>query len=465
MPGLFLSFVSLFSLLRVPLCGLRVSAVRSLPQVPLRSPRLVAKTNLAAAMKSLPVVLWMIAGFACGETLRICEVRQEAGAKTERMTLRYRVNGEPREEVIFVVREPVIGDADVAQAWAGPGTAISIKLTENGAKAMAEATGDMLPGRDRLAVIVDGVLVNAPRVMSPLGSNFQIDGLDDLDERGLENLARRMSGRPPLDPKEAAPQIPPPPHVKTVPFTKDKMVPFTEEEYQAIKAAREKAGIYHLENLPAEKELDAKLRKGMGRDEVVALFGRPSSTAGEPGNGEFRLSYEVAPEKREENPERKMLPGGFDVRFSNGKVSGWGHSSYSTASRERKVGGRVPGLLVAKIPEVDFSSGEVDMVALLEGVKIPDIRQDVNATDLYGLLSLATMAFHAEADEGEKDSISVGCDLMKILVLHFPEAKEVAGSAVDGKVRLRDLGNALSPYLTEGRPLPDLKAVTPISGR
>lgn len=408
-------------------------------------------------MKLLRVVLWMIGGIACGETLRICEVRQEAGPETERMTLRHRIKDDAREEVIFVEREPVIGDADVAKAWAGPGAVINVKLTEKGAKAMAEATGDMLPGRDRLAVIVDGVLVSAPVVQTTLASNFQIDGLDDLDDRGLENLARRMSGRAPLEPKEAASQIPPPPSVETVPFT--------EEDYQAIKAAREKAGIWHIESLPTVQDLDAKLRKGMNRDEVIALFGKPSLTSGEPENGEFHMSYELAPEKREENPGRKMLPNGFDVRFSSGKVSGWGSSSYSTASRERKVVDRLPGLLVANYPEVDFSSGEVDMVALLEGVKIPDIRQEVNATDLYGLISLATMAILAGADEGEKDSISVGSDFMKILVLHFPEAKEVAGKAVDGRVRLRDLGEALSPYLTEGRPLPHRKAVTPIRGR
>jgi hypothetical protein len=44
----------------------------------------------------------------------------------------------------------------------------------------------------------------------------------------------------------------------------------------------------------------------------------------------------------------------------------------------------------------------VDVVALLEGVKIPNVRQQVNIADLQGLLSLATMTSHWEGDEGKE---------------------------------------------------------------
>jgi hypothetical protein len=222
-------------------------------------------------------------------------------------------------------------------------------------------------------------------------------------------------------------------------------------------------GIYHLEVLPPEKELDAKLWKGMDRDEVIALFGNPYSSS-KPQDGEFRLNYELAPEKRPENPKREMLPSGFDVRFSGGKVAGWGYSSYSNGQRERKVVGRVPGLLVASYPEMDFSKGDPDMIALIEGVKIPNIRQELNITDLQQLLSLATMTSNWGEGTEKESWISTQCDFMKILALHFPEAQDLVDGAAGHKVTVRSLGKAMSPYVTEGKPLPDVQ-VAPADGK
>jgi hypothetical protein len=409
-------------------------------------------------MKALPLLLLMIASVAHGDALRISEVREVAGDDTEPMTLHYRFNGEDKEEKLFVLKEVIVGDKGVAQAWVHPGEGIGIKLNREGAAAMTEATSEMIPGRSRLAVIVDGKLVSAPMLRSvPLVANFEISGVDDMDARALENLARRMSGRAKLDPKEAVPQAPqPPPRPETVPFT--------EEEYQQRKAAREKVGIYHLESVPSHEELNTRLRKGMDRDAVIAVLGKPFYGWGKPEDGEFELTYKIAPEKREENPGRKAVNDGFAVRFSEGKLTGWDFSS-SNLPRERKVVGQVPGLLVASYPRRDFSSGEIDAIAFLEGVKIPNIRQEVNATDLGKLLSLAMLTSNWETAEGKEQHLSTGCDVFRILALHFPEAQALADRAVDGSIPVKSLGAALSPYVLEGKPLPGVKPTPTESGK
>ncbi|RYD17964.1 MAG: hypothetical protein EOP88_24255 [Verrucomicrobiaceae bacterium] len=409
-------------------------------------------------MKALPLLLLMIASVADGEALRISEVSDVAGDNTERMTLRYRFEGQDKEEELFVLKEVIVGDADVAQASVGHDGAIGVNLKPEGARAMAEATEKMIPRQSRLAIIVDGKLVSAPGVRTTLGGNFELSGLDDdLDERALENLARRMSGRPELGPKEEVSKAsPPPPRPETVPFT--------EEEYQQLKASREKMGIYHLESIPSKEELDAKLQKGMDRNSVIAVFGKPYMMSGNADDETSQLIYKVAPEKRAENPERKMVHDGFNVGFSEGKVTFWGFS-FSNTQRERKVVGRVPGLLVASYPEMDFSKGDPDMIALIEGVKIPNIRQELNITDLQQLLSLALMTSNWGEGTEKESWISTQCDFMKILALHFPEAQDLVDGAAGNKVTLRSFGTAMSPYVTEGKPLPDVQAAPADKGQ
>jgi hypothetical protein len=404
-------------------------------------------------MKAPAVFLLMIAGFVHGDVLRISEVRSEAVEGTERMTLRFQHDGQVTEEVLFVLKEVVVSDADVAQAWVYRGQAIGVKLKPEGARKMVQATRNMNPRQDRLAVIVDGKLVSAPRVLEPpLRASFQID-MDDLDERALEELARRIAGRASVDPEEEPTKMPPVPHVETVPFT--------EEEYQQKKDAREKMGLYFLDRLPSEEELDAKLKDGTSVADVVEAFGKPSHSSGKPDQGEFSLLYQIAPEKRPEKRGQEIPADGFHVQFSDGAKIRWSFT-YGNLPREEKAVGRKPGLLVASYPEIDFSSGDVDLVALLEGVTIPDIRQEVNATDLYGVLALARMTSDGEgADDKEEPMVRVDCDVMKFLALHFPEAKALSEKAADGKISARALGKALSPYMLENKPLPELKAGAP----
>ena len=393
----------------------------------------------------LAITFFAVASFCSGDTLRISELADAPGNGVERMVLKT----EDDEEILFVKKKAVLGDADVkdAQPDLAFGNQINVRLNDAGGKKLKEATAAMRHGRDRLAIIVDGRLISAPVVQATLGSQFVISGFQDMEFRDLDDLARKMSGRPPRPEGED----PEPPE----PLPKIETVPFTEEEYQANKAMREKVGIFHIESVPTEEDLNKVLRKGMARDEVLKLFGKPYLASDEPHDDDFYFIYTVAPEKRPENPKRKALSDGFKVDFDKGKVSWWSHT-YSTVAREEKVVGRQEPTLKAILPEVDFSADDLDVVAYVEGVVVPDPKQTVNKRDLGDLISIAMMLSGSvdDDDDAKKTTLDANCDYMKTLSHNFPDVAELQKTAKEGRVGIAELNDTLSPYAYGEKELP-----------
>jgi len=382
-------------------------------------------------------ILMGIMGICSADTLRISELANGPGDGVDRMAI---VFGD-QEQIHFVKQKVVIADADVERAWPDPARrdAISVKLNQAGAAKMKETTARMRHGHDRLAIMVDGRLVSAPVVATTLGGSFLISGLHDLDIEELDNLARRMSGLPPrakgerVVPEQVHPQL--------------QTTPFSEEEYQQRKAMREKMGIFHLDSLPGEEELNGVLRKGVTREEVVGRFGAPFMTLENAQPEDFSLFYHLAPEKRPENPKHEMLPDGFKVDFAEGKFVRWS-STYSNAQREGKTPGIRQPLLKATLPEMDMEADDFDMIAFVEGIVIPDPQQEVNAQDLADLVSVITMLAAVYDEESEERTLSVKCDFMKILAHQFAEVAAILKTIeVEGdKVRISVLNDLLSPY-------------------
>lgn len=391
----------------------------------------------------LAVLIFNITHFCSAETLRISELANAAGEGVEQMILKT----ESGEEALFVKTEAVLTDADVKQAWADPtiGGQIGVELNEEGVKKLKVIMARMQRGRDRLAILVEGRLITAPIIMSTLDSPFLVSGFKNMGFRELDDLARKMSGRPPR-PQGEDPD-PPKSHPKI------ESVPFTEEEYQARKALRERSGIFHLESIPSKEDLDKLLRKGMKREEVLKIFGKPFSVSGASHEEHFHLWYLIAPEKRPQDPKRGMLPDGFGVDFTDGKLSRWSHT-YSNVPREEKmVGGESPTLRVI-LPEVDFSSGDLNLVAYVEGIVIPDPKQSVNRRDLGELISIAMSLSSVREKDSAKATLDADCDFMKVLSRHFSEVAALRKSAVEGRVEVNQLSEILSPYVFGKKELP-----------
>jgi preprotein translocase subunit SecD len=80
--------------------------------------------------------------------------------------------------VIYLHPEMVVGNDDVAQSWVSPdgprGFAVAVRLLPAGAERMRQATSNHV-GRP-VAILIDGVVVVAPVVRSPIGESATING-------------------------------------------------------------------------------------------------------------------------------------------------------------------------------------------------------------------------------------------------------------------------------------------------
>lgn len=105
----------------------------------------------------------------------------------------YTVEGTKRSEYLLLSRRVALTGKDVQQAWpesmAGAHH-VSIRLSNAGADKMLDLTDDMVLGRDRLAVVLDGKVITAPVVQAKLHKNFVIEGQDSAKE--ARDLASTM---------------------------------------------------------------------------------------------------------------------------------------------------------------------------------------------------------------------------------------------------------------------------------
>jgi SecD/SecF fusion protein len=86
---------------------------------------------------------------------------------------------------ILLNRRAALGGSDIviANPSMSQMDAVDITLDGPGAKKMEDLTQNMRPGQGRIAIVLDGIVQNAPVVQSvPLGKKFEINGLDEPGE-------------------------------------------------------------------------------------------------------------------------------------------------------------------------------------------------------------------------------------------------------------------------------------------
>jgi SecD/SecF fusion protein len=99
---------------------------------------------------------------------------------------------------ILLYYKVALGGSDIAFATPSPQRpdAVDITLNSEGTDKMIALTKNMRPGIDRIAILLDGVVLNAPVVQSvPLGKNFVVNGLNEPGE--AKKLANALMN--PLD--------------------------------------------------------------------------------------------------------------------------------------------------------------------------------------------------------------------------------------------------------------------------
>jgi len=94
-------------------------------------------------------------------------------------------DGTEFEHPILLNRRVALGGSDIAQAYPDPSQpdAVGIVLNSAGTDKMIALTQNMQPNVGRIAIVLDGEVLNAPVVKSvPLSKNFQVSGLREPGE-------------------------------------------------------------------------------------------------------------------------------------------------------------------------------------------------------------------------------------------------------------------------------------------
>ncbi|MFK5924105.1 MAG: hypothetical protein QM496_18155 [Verrucomicrobiota bacterium] len=221
---------------------------------------------------------------------------------------------------------------------------------------------------------------------------------------------------------------------------------YTEKEYQVLKAGREKSGIYFLDRPYTERELDKILNKEMGVNEVVAFFGKPSMKMKPDEGGSFSYSYHLAWERLPIESGTHL--NGFTVQFNNGKVDWWGmvHTNMTRASKPLIVG--EPSSLKMISSRDDFSDADIDLVAYLEDIVIPDLGHKLNRNDYANLVYMVVQTYYTEvnATDAGDSSIKADCDIIKILAQNLPEVSKFKKASKKNTLNLKELKDILEPY-------------------
>ena len=95
------------------------------------------------------------------------------------------------EEKLYLHQEVLLTESDVESASAFPaveGPAIMLKFTAQGQEMIARLTAKS-EGR-RLAIVVDGVVITAPKIVEPIPEHATIFGYFSMAE--AESLARKI---------------------------------------------------------------------------------------------------------------------------------------------------------------------------------------------------------------------------------------------------------------------------------
>ncbi|MCX6876462.1 MAG: protein translocase subunit SecD [Verrucomicrobia bacterium] len=102
-------------------------------------------------------------------------------------------DGNEMSTPILLNRHVALGGKDIALATPSPQQidAVAITLNNDGTNKMIALTQPMTPQRDRIAIVLDGIVISAPVVNSvPLGKNFIVEGLREPGE--VQSLANAL---------------------------------------------------------------------------------------------------------------------------------------------------------------------------------------------------------------------------------------------------------------------------------
>lgn len=159
---------------------------------PMHRPRLVLG---AAALAVILVVFGFLVGFGDRGTVRAAVRFEVRLAETEPVPGLIVARSGHTERVLYLHPEQIVTNDDIAQSWVMPDGpdhfGISVVFLPDGARRMQQATASHI-GRP-VAILIDGEVVTAPVVRSPIGSSAVITG--DYTQADADRIANGIGLR------------------------------------------------------------------------------------------------------------------------------------------------------------------------------------------------------------------------------------------------------------------------------
>lgn len=350
---------------------------------------------------------------------------------------------------LYMHKEAVITNEHIAKAEAVQASyatddtwTATVFFAKEGTRRIAEATGNNI-GK-ALGIVVDGKLIMAPIIMVKIEIDTVSIGSSLQSKEEAISLAKKIYPEAVAKPRE-----------EKLPDGVE-LIEYTDEEYSALKAQREKNGMFYIDRAWSKEELDQMLKKGMSPESVTRILGKPTHVS--VFNGKTNWSYELAPEKHP--VPRKLHDSGATLDFENDQLVFWG-----------MIGGDAWRELRRKYPEqselkmtftpMDWHKGNFgvdDYVKMLESIKIEDTKHQLNLPDTHSILGIVVQSGYFKNMSGEDIVISGNGDLVKLLEANFPEVAQYNWPGKKdkdrGKVELSKLKDLLEPYLKGDKTLP-----------
>jgi SecD-like export protein len=377
--------------------------------------------------------------FVFSLALTLC-AQQNPEAKTKPVKVEFKLVTDASNPNNLILGDKVLIDNnDIADAHVINRGSIALRMTPEGARKFKSITEQNV-GK-RIAILLDNKIISAPTLNEPITTgSVKIILSEQITKKQTSNLVAKILNKPVSANNRTS----------SLSNTQDSAPPkyYTDEEYLKIKKQREELGLYSLDRNYSEKELNNLLKKGMNKEAVIKLFGKPSHRLKYDNGTTSHFSYTVAPERQPIKEE--IHDDGFSVIFEDDKVWSWS-LSYSNRTRRIKPQYKEESKLKITLPKVDFTAKDIDCGNLFNSISVPDTTQKLNKRDGIGLIRIVIningMGFYKKPPVKIKDD----SDLILLLESNFTEvAQWKSKNKKSGKkdLLLKQLNEILVPYFT-----------------
>lgn len=354
------------------------------------------------------------------DSFSIALIKEEETNNTERMIL---AKADKNEE-FFLEKNRIISRKDLHQATVSiQNHSIIIELTDEGARTMTKATENMVKGKERIGIIIDGKLVSVVVVHGIIGKRSEITGIYGFDNTKLQNLVDLI---------------------------------MSDKDASASNGGKGNTG--HDHKLTEEKSpilMDPPY--GISLKNFVEKYGDPTQKMSDLHNGVTRLVYQLDRSKLLKLPNGSNMPDLIIAVFAEDKLITL-KQDFSEEHKKQNLIMSLPSTLRIIVPNEKQMPINKGIALYIENIKIKNLNQKVNQRDIFDVLTILAIAEQAcQENDKMKAIISSNCDIIIFLSKYFPEINKLATDSKDGNIKFSILNATVQEYLQGKKSIPTVE--------